>query len=135
MSSAATEPRLLTACAPGEPHEVGLLLFALSAQEAGYQPIVLGACTPFAELIAVHRRARCSALVISCTLDPTSDVLEDIPKLVARAGVPVFVGGAGAATCGRALQRAGAAQIGAKVEAGVRLLDRRLHAIEQSGSG
>ena len=42
----ASGPRLVAACAPGEQHEMGLLLFALEAQSAGMRVVVLGADTP-----------------------------------------------------------------------------------------
>lgn len=123
----ASGPRLLAACAPGEVHELGLLLFALGAQEAGYQPIVLGANTPLEELAAVQSRARCSALVISSTIDPAPEVLDrEVPALVRRVGVPVFLGGATAVRCKSAIRAGGAVALGCEVESAVRLMETEL---------
>jgi DNA-binding transcriptional MerR regulator len=51
-------PKLLLSCLPGDRHETGLLLFALTANAAGYQPILLGA-----EIFATRYRTAgaCSA--------------------------------------------------------------------------
>jgi hypothetical protein len=42
---------------PGEQHEVGLLLFALEARNAGFRPVLLGADTPFADMAIALRRS------------------------------------------------------------------------------
>ena len=49
--------RLLLACLPGDRHETGLLLFALAANAAGYQIIILGADMPLEELPAAAEKA------------------------------------------------------------------------------
>ena len=122
-------PRLLAACAPGEQHEIGLLLFALEAREAGMRPVILGADTPFDEVAAAQARARCDAIVISCSVDPPAGVLQrELRSLVRKCAVPVFVGG-GAATRQRALVvAAGAIPLGTEVDDGVRMMRERLAA-------
>ena len=49
----AAAPRLLAACVPGEHHEIGLLLFALAAHEAGLRVVLLGADVPLGEEFVV----------------------------------------------------------------------------------
>lgn len=87
-------PQLLAACLPGEQHEIGILLFALSALDRDYRIVLLGANMPLAELPQVAERAGCQAIVLSGCLDIPEEVLhQDLPQLIRQAGVPVFVGG------------------------------------------
>ena len=61
----ATGPRIVAACAPGEQHEIGLLLFALEAHQAGLQTVLLGADTPLEDVAIAQRRSGGDAVVIS----------------------------------------------------------------------
>ena len=116
-------PRILAACAPGEHHEIGLLLFALEAQQAGLRMLILGADTPLEELAAARLRAGGSAIVISSSIDPAPELLDHgLPQLVRQAGVPVFVGGATAVRRRQAVEAAGAIPVGTDLEDGVRLV-------------
>jgi DNA-binding transcriptional MerR regulator len=116
-------PRLVTACAPGEHHEVGVLLFALEAQAAGLRTILLGADTPLEEVAVARRRAGGDGVVISSSIDPAPGMLDRaLPRLVRDAGVPVFVGGATATRRRAAVTAAGAIALGSEIEAGVRLI-------------
>jgi MerR family transcriptional regulator, light-induced transcriptional regulator len=122
-----TGARFLAACAPGEPHELGLLLFSLEAQEVGLQPIITGGNTPFEELIASCGRARCRAIVISSTVEPAPQLLSrELARLVTGAQVPVFVGGATAVRSRSVIQGAGAIPLGTDSRQGVRLLQAAL---------
>lgn len=124
----AAGPRFIAACAPGEQHEIGLLLFALEAAEAGLRPLILGADTPLEEVAVAVRRSGADAAVISSSLDPARVLLETaLPALVREAGVPVFVGGATAVRHGAAVAAAGAHSIGTNLEDGVRLIQLTLH--------
>jgi len=121
-------PKLLLACAPGEFHEIGLLLFAIAANEAGLRCVPLGANMPLAELALPARRADCRAIVISSSVDPEPATLRKaLPALVAQAEhagvpVPVLVGGQTSVRHRDAIVAAGAVPLGADIEAGVRRL-------------
>ena len=116
-------PRIVAACAPGEQHEVGLLLFALEARGAGFRPVLLGADTPLVEIATAQRRSGSDAVVISSSVDLPADVLEhDLPHLVSSVSVPVCVGGATSARQRLAITAAGAIALGSDLEDGVRLL-------------
>jgi DNA-binding transcriptional MerR regulator/methylmalonyl-CoA mutase cobalamin-binding subunit len=122
-------PRLLLACAPGEQHELGLLLFALEAQEAGLRTIVLGADTPLEELASAAQRARCDALVVSSSVDPEPGFVDrSLRSLVERVGVPVFFGGPTSLRHRQAIASAGAKALGTDLEDGVRLIAATLRA-------
>ncbi len=124
----ATRPRLLAACAPGEQHEFGLLLFALEAQIAGMRTVLLGADTPLEDVAVVRQRSDCDAIVISSSVDPAPGLLErGLPKLVRQAGVPVFVGGTTSQRYRSAVTSAGAIALGTELEDGVRLITATLN--------
>jgi DNA-binding transcriptional MerR regulator/methylmalonyl-CoA mutase cobalamin-binding subunit len=113
-------PQLLLAGLPGEHHEIGLLLFALAAQEAGYRILPLGSNMPLAELASIARRKSCQAIVLSGALEPDEVTLQrDLPGLVAASGVPVLVGGLASVYACDAINRAGAATLGREIGTGM----------------
>lgn len=119
----ATGPRLIAACAPGEQHEIGLLLFAIEAREAGFRPVLLGADTPFAEVAFAVRRSGSDAVVISSSVDPAEVVLDHgLGELVNSIPAPVFVGGQTSVRHRRAIASTGAVPLGTDLEDGVRLI-------------
>jgi DNA-binding transcriptional MerR regulator len=119
----ATGPRLVAACAPGEQHEMGLLLFALEAQSAGMRVVVLGADTPLEDAAMAQRRSGSEAIVISSSIDPAPELFHQaLPKLTGELGVPVFVGGGTSVRHRRAVVSAGAIPLGIDLEDGVRLI-------------
>jgi DNA-binding transcriptional MerR regulator/methylmalonyl-CoA mutase cobalamin-binding subunit len=125
-------PRLLLACAPAEQHELGLLLFALAAHDAGMRCVTLGASMPLGELAAAALRAGCRAIVLSSSVEPAPGTLgDDLPELVAQARVPVFVGGATSIRQRDAVVAAGAHPLGDDIETGAR---RLLEHLESKGS-
>ena len=123
----AAGPRVVAACAPGEQHEIGLLLFSLEAQLAGMRPVLLGADTPLDDMLLAQKRSHSDGIVISSSVDPPPALLERaLPKLVRDAGVPVFVGGSTAVHHRAAIAAAGAIALGNTLEDGVRLIDATL---------
>jgi DNA-binding transcriptional MerR regulator len=123
----ATGPRVVAACAPGEQHEIGLLLFALEAQAADLRVVLLGADTPFGDVAIALRHSGSQAAVISSSVDPAPGLLERaLPKLVRQTAVPVFVGGATATRHRQAIAAAGATPLGVELENGVRLIKSAL---------
>ena len=119
----AAGPRIMAACAPGEQHEIGLLLFALEAHAAGLRTVLLGADTPLDDIAIAQQRSRSDAIVISSSMDPAPGLLERaLPRLIRRAGVPVFIGGATAVRHRQAVAAAGAIALGRELEDGVRLI-------------
>jgi len=120
-------PRLIASCMPHEQHELGLLLFALAAHEAGYRVTLLGADMPLAELPYAARCVRAAAIVLSGSVEPAPEVLHgELPQLVRHAGVPVGVGGLGSVRQRDALVGAGAEPLGNDIGAALRRLNERL---------
>ncbi|MDP9197799.1 MAG: MerR family transcriptional regulator [Pseudomonadota bacterium] len=124
-------PRIVAACAPGEQHDIGLLLFALEAQAAGLRTVLLGANTPLPDVAIAQRRSGSQAIVVSSSIDPQPVFLEEeLPALVRRANVPVFVGGHTAFRHRKTIAAAGAIALGVELEDGVRLV-----AVTLAGAG
>lgn len=123
----ATGAKIVVACAPGEHHEVGLLLFALEARDAGLRPVLLGADTPLPEIAIAQHRSGADGVVVAVAVDPAEGLFErDLPALVAAVAVPVFVGGAASVRNRRAIVTAGAIPLGSDLEDGIRLLGATL---------
>lgn len=113
-------PRLLCACLPGEHHEIGLLLFAITAHEHGYRPTLLGADVPVADLPHACHNSGCDALVLSVSIEPDKRLLaEDLPRLVDQAGVPVFLGGIISETSRDLVNAAGAIAVDDNIRQGI----------------
>jgi DNA-binding transcriptional MerR regulator/methylmalonyl-CoA mutase cobalamin-binding subunit len=120
-------PKLLLACLPGDLHEIGLLLFALDASDNGYQTILLGANMPLDELPAAIKKTACDALVLSGVIEPEGSVVKDqLPRLVAKLSIPVFLGGPIAATHFDGLKKSGVHLIGTDIEAGIKQISAQL---------
>jgi DNA-binding transcriptional MerR regulator/methylmalonyl-CoA mutase cobalamin-binding subunit len=121
-------PKLLLACAPGEQHEMGLLLFALAAHDAGMRVVLLGANVPFAEAAAAARRANCAAVVLSSAIEPDGErFFDELAQLRESVKRPVFLGGATALAHATALERAGVIALAPTIEDGVRRVAAELH--------
>ena len=119
----AGRPRVLAACLPGEQHEIGLMLFTLVVRDRGIDTVLLAANTPIEGLPRAAKRANCDAIVLSATLPPPAEVLEDaLPTLVAAAQRPVYVGGRASVAARDAIVAAGAKVLGADIDAGAKRL-------------
>ncbi len=118
--------RLLMACLPGDRHETGLLLFALAANDAGFDTTLLGADMPLEELPAAVKKTASRAVILSGTLQPTAEVLErELPALVRNLAVPLYIGGQASTRAADAIRRAGAEVLGIDIQQGIsRLIDK-----------
>jgi len=120
-------PLLLLACLPGEYHEIGLLIFSLASANFGYRVLVLGANTPLEQLPGVLEKRACAGIVLSCSSRPSRGVLEnDLPGLVRKVSVPVFVGGASATRHQKKIEAAGAICLRESVGSGLKLVNQTL---------
>lgn len=120
-------PRLLGACMPGEQHEVGLLLFALTACDYGYQMVLLGANMPLVELPLAVSRSRSDGVVLSCMVEPAPIILsQELPTLVSHLTVPVFVGGKLSIRYRDAIMKAGAVALGEDLHQSMKRIDNAM---------
>lgn len=86
--------RLLLACLPGEFHELGVLLFGLSAMSRGYRLLFLGPNLPLQQVMPVLEVTAIDAIVLSGSMTALDDEMTaDLNRLVEHCGVPVMLGG------------------------------------------
>ncbi|MDP2248376.1 MAG: MerR family transcriptional regulator, partial [Nitrosomonadales bacterium] len=101
-------PAFITACIPGERHEIGLLLFALSAYDHGYRCILLGADIPLSELPKALVQSGSNGIVLSASLIEDPAAFEhDLSQLVKNSAAPVFIGGFGSLVHKDLIEKAG----------------------------
>jgi MerR family transcriptional regulator, light-induced transcriptional regulator len=77
------------ACAPGEQHELGLMMLAIALRRDGWKIVYLGANTPIDQAVDLAKKHDARVLAISATVVQPPDV----PELE---GVAVLVGGCAA---------------------------------------
>jgi methanogenic corrinoid protein MtbC1 len=85
------------ACAPGERHELGLMMAAIALRRDGWKVVYLGADTPLADALALATRLGSRILGISLANADRADAVE---RVLAGDGLPeglvLVVGGGGA---------------------------------------
>ncbi|MGE3538469.1 MAG: MerR family transcriptional regulator [Candidatus Tectimicrobiota bacterium] len=94
----AAAPVLLCACPAGEQHELGLLTFAYTMQQAGWQICYLGPDVPLPDLLYACQRLQPALVALSLTsvASPAAlqTLLESLDRLCAQT-YPTWVGGQG----------------------------------------
>jgi DNA-binding transcriptional MerR regulator len=90
--------RIVFATLPGERHEIGLLMAALTALGAGANPIYLGAEVPVGDLLVAVERSGAAVLALSVVTTAPAEVARALTAL--RAGLPtdahLWIGGSSA---------------------------------------
>ena len=88
-------PRIIFATPPGERHELGLHMAALTAMGAGAQAIYLGADMPTDELVRAIERTRAVGLGLSVVTLPEAEAEQALAELAASipSSVRVWIGG------------------------------------------
>lgn len=88
-------PRALLACAPGEQHDLALIVFGLALRERGWRITYLGPDTPIDSLENAARTLEPAAVVIAVANPQRLDGTEASLRKVARS-FPLWIAGAGA---------------------------------------
>jgi methanogenic corrinoid protein MtbC1 len=84
------------ACAPGERHELGLMMAAIALRRDGWKVVYLGADTPIADAVALTRRLQARLLGLSLAMSEHAQALEvALAETKVPAGVSLVVGGSG----------------------------------------
>jgi DNA-binding transcriptional MerR regulator len=87
-------PRALLACAPGELHELGLIVFGLALREHGWRITYLGADTPIDTIsAAVDELSPQAVVLVSLAPERVEPIRKEIAALAQRA--PVMLSGSG----------------------------------------
>ena len=84
------------ACAPGERHELGLMMAAIALRRDGWKVVYLGADTPFADALALAERTSARVLGISLATAAPADAVEQALRAGVPDGLSLVLGGAGA---------------------------------------
>jgi DNA-binding transcriptional MerR regulator len=85
------------ACAPGERHELGLMMAAIALRRDGWNAVYLGSDTPAEAAVALAERLSAQVLGVSISADGSGAALEEALRDVARPeGLQLVVGGGGA---------------------------------------
>jgi len=122
-------PLLILACLPGEYHEIGLLLFALATVNFGYRVLILGSNTPLDEIPHVLQQRPCDGIVLSGSARPSRGLFEsDLPELIGKCAIPIFIGGRTAAKHQQKIEAAGAICLGESITTGLRSMSQLLKA-------
>lgn len=79
------------ACAPGERHELGLMMVAIALRGDGWKVAYLGADTPLADAVALAQRLSARVLALSLASPGRAPTAPALPE-----GVTLVIGGSGA---------------------------------------
>lgn len=83
-------------CAPGERHELGLMMAAIALRGDGWQIVYLGADTPLADALDLAHQLEARLLGISLALPERASDLEAAVAEVDANAMPIVLGGPGA---------------------------------------
>jgi methanogenic corrinoid protein MtbC1 len=105
---------VILACAPGERHELGLMMATLALRRDGWKIVYLGADTPLRDAFAFAEKVSANVVALSISMDERGAALEkELGKARPPAGVRLVLGGA-ASTRGMS-RRVGAVHAGGKL--------------------
>lgn len=87
-------PNVVAACAPGEQHELGLLMVSVVLRRAGVRVHYLGANTPLADLAVYARQVGARAVLLGVNTPVALEGARAHLRDLAGLDVPIFYGGA-----------------------------------------
>ena len=87
-------PAALLACAPGELHDLPLLMFGICLRRQGWRITYLGADTPLTEVAAAAQEVQPQLVVLATAVAPAAEMEEGLPSLATH--WPVALAGRGA---------------------------------------
>jgi DNA-binding transcriptional MerR regulator len=87
-------PAMVLACLPGENHEMGLMLFGLTATARNHRVLYFGADLPLEQIMPVCRKLSPQAVVLSGScVALTESMSQRLRELVEQFSGPVYLGG------------------------------------------
>lgn len=118
-------PSLILACLPGETHEMGLMLFGLTASARNHKVLYFGADLPLHQLMPVARQIHPQALVLSgTTIELTNDLAAGLKQLARDFHGPVYMGGDLSESHADELTRLGIIPVGRDFRLGAEIIFR-----------
>jgi len=126
--SQARGTRIICACAPGSYHEIGLMLFSLTALARGYRVLYFGSDLPLDQLEYVAQRSAAKAVVLSVQNTMAKNVNNDLPELIKQLKIPLFIGGNNPQFNADAFQTSGGILLGQQAGIAINIFERRIPA-------
>lgn len=120
--SQASGARILLACVPGSYHELGLMLFAISALTRGYRVLYLGADLPLDQLQGVVERSGCKAVVLASRAEVEEDTEMQLAEMSSSLSVPLCLGGLGSDKELPLFEQAGGIRLGSRIAIALRVV-------------
>ncbi|HXK55130.1 MAG: MerR family transcriptional regulator [Gammaproteobacteria bacterium] len=124
--------RIICACLPGSQHEIGLMLFAISASMRNYRVLYLGADLPLESMPTVINRSGSRCVVLSATTKVDRAQQRLLAGLLSRIQVPLLLGGHGSNQPLPLFERAGGVRLGSHIGVALQVLGSHVPA---SGAG
>jgi len=124
--------RIVCACLPGSYHEIGLMLFSLSALARGYRVLYFGADLPINQLKYITQRSAAKAVVLSAQTQIQSDINEQLPSLINELNAPVFIGGSDQLIDTASFESAGGILLGANISVALKVFESHVPAYSAS---
>ena len=126
--SQARGARIICACVPGSFHEIGLMLFALSALARGYRVLYFGANLPLDQLAYITQRSAAKAIVLSAQTQMDENTNQKLAALTKALNTPVFIGGSDKLIDTEAFQASGGILLGENVSVALRVFESHVSA-------
>jgi DNA-binding transcriptional MerR regulator len=132
--SQARGARILCACTPGDHHDIGLMLFALSAQFRGYRVLYFGPDLPLEQVKLIVERSGARAVILSAREPLIEDQDRELAALAEHCPVPVMLGGQASDKPVPVFEAAGGARLGSQILVALQVLTSRVD-VHSGGSG
>jgi len=126
--SQARGARIICACVPGSFHEIGLMLFALSALARGYRVLYFGADLPLDQLPYITQRSAAKAVVLGAQTRMDDNVNKELTALTKALNTPLFIGGSNKLIDTDAFQASGGILLGANVSVALKVFESHVAA-------
>jgi len=127
--------RILCACLPGSYHEIGLLLFSLSALTRGYRVLYLGADFPLDQVSTVVSRSAARGVVLSSRAQLDGPMHKQLAGLNASLDVPLLLGGPCSDQILCRFEGAGGIRLGSRIAVALQVLGSHVPAFGAGEAG
>lgn len=124
--------RIVCAGLPGSHHEIGLLLFALSALSRGYRVLYLGVDLPLEQIPLVVERSAARGVVLSARSEIDTSMEKALAALTQTLKVPLMLGGPGSDVGLTEFDQAGGVRLGSRIRVGVEVLSSNVDLMSAS---
>lgn len=114
--------RILCAGLPGTRHEIGLLLYSLSALSRGYRVLYLGADLPLDQVPLVVSRSAIRGVVLSARSEIDEAMQKELAHLSGLLEVPLMLGGPCSDRPLNLFENAGGVRLGSRIAVALQVL-------------